>query len=405
MTVGASSPDNYNNHFFAAIMDEDIEGIKQLSLTQGSDSLIEISHVTQRKVFWKALSTYPLHLAAMNRKVESMKSLLSMGADPEKRDKLGRTSLHLVIMSWPRLLTTNYPSNASPFQAILIGVRDKVEACLQLLCEHGVDVNAQVAGVGHETALHIAVSNSALSAVQILTSFRANVDVVDDVGMTPLHRAAGTLNKDIILHLIQQGANVNMGITESGNTPMHTAINAFATMTAKPQQEDLQCIAELLKHGADPNKCNSQGLTPLQEACQMGCTELLDLLLSYRGNINKLNKAGENCLFIFLNRRVKLTNNELLSKLFGLTSPLIFHNRSGQLPLSLDLPCSSKFKDPILRLAQEPKSLQSICKSFIYLQHVQNREEWRKILPAMLYEFVFNEWNTLDKILLDSSGR
>uniref|UniRef100_A0A8C6TQT8 Uncharacterized protein n=1 Tax=Neogobius melanostomus TaxID=47308 RepID=A0A8C6TQT8_9GOBI len=192
-----------------------------------------------------------------------------------------------------------------------------------------------------------------------LTSFGAKVDVVDDAGMTPLHKAAGTLNKDIIL----------------------------------------------LKCGADPNKCNNQGLTPLQEACQMGCSELVDLLLIYGGNINKVNKAGENSLFIFLNRGITLTNNKLLSKLFGLTSPLIFHNKSGQLPSSLSLPCSSKFKGPILRLAQDPRSLKSICKAFIYLQHVQNREEWRQILPTILYEFVFNKWDILDKILLDRSGR
>ncbi|XP_072312369.1 ankyrin repeat domain-containing protein 61-like [Eucyclogobius newberryi] len=383
-------------------MDEDTEGIEGLSSIQGSDSLIEIAHVTQRKVFRKACSTYPLHLAAMNRNLESMKSLLAMGADAEKRDKQGRTSLQLVIMSWPRLQTTiKTSSNVSPFQAILMRVRAKAEACLQLLCDHGVNINAQVAGVNKETALHIAVSYSALSAVKILINYGANVNVVDGVGMVTLHRAAGILNKDILLHLIKHGADVNVGVTGSGNTPLHIAVSVCTTTMAKLQQDDLECITELLKHGADPNKGNHQDRTPIQETCVMGCTELVDLLLSYGGNINKLNKDGENCLFMFLNRGVKVTDSELLSKLFALTTPIIFRNISGHLPSSLTLPCSSKLKQPILRLSQEPRSLKSILKSFIYLHHIRNKTEWQQLLPAVLYEFIFNVWDNLDELLLD----
>ncbi|XP_055085833.1 ankyrin repeat domain-containing protein 61-like isoform X2 [Periophthalmus magnuspinnatus] len=383
-------------------MDEDTEGTDELSLTHGSNTLIEIYHVTPRKVFWKALSTYPLHLAAMNRKLESMKSLLAMGADIEKRDKQGRTSLHLVIMSWPSLQSsTKKSSNSSPFQAILMRVCEKVEACLQLLCEHGADINAEVTGVNKETALHIAVSYSALPAVKTLIRYGANVNVMDSAGMTPLHRAAGILNKDILLHLIKHGADVNMAMIQSGNTPLHIAVNVWATMMAKPKVDNLECITELLKNGADPNKCNFQDRTALQEACFMECTELVDLFLSYGGDINKLNKDGENCLFMFLNRGVKVTNNELLSKLFGLTTPLIFQNKNGHLPSSLMLPCSSRFKEPILRLSQEPRSLKSICKAFIYLHHNHNRTKWQQLLPAVLYEFVFNEWDSLDGLLLD----
>ncbi|KAJ0044258.1 hypothetical protein NL108_003990, partial [Boleophthalmus pectinirostris] len=67
-----------------------------------------------------------------------------------------------------------------------------------------------VTGVIKETALHIAVSYSALSAVKTLISYGASVNVLDGVGMTPLHRAAGILNKDILLYLIKQGADLNM---------------------------------------------------------------------------------------------------------------------------------------------------------------------------------------------------
>lgn len=65
-------------------------------------------------------------------------------------------------------------------------------------------------GESRQTALHLSVRYSALSAVQILTSYGANVNVVDSSGMTPLHMASGMLHKDIITCLIKQGADINM---------------------------------------------------------------------------------------------------------------------------------------------------------------------------------------------------
>ena len=65
-------------------------------------------------------------------------------------------------------------------------------------------------GESHQTALHLSVSYAALSAVQILVSYGADVNAVDSSGMTPLHMAAGMLHKDIITSLIRQGADINM---------------------------------------------------------------------------------------------------------------------------------------------------------------------------------------------------
>lgn len=191
----------------------------------------------------------------------------------------------------------------------------------------------------------------------------------------------------------------------SGNTPLHIAVSVCATMTIQLQDKHLHCITELLKHGADPNAINNDSMTPLQEACCMGSNDLVDLLLSYRGSINKVNKAGENCLFMFLNKRTELKSCHLLGKLLGLTTPFIIYNRTGHLPSSMLLPCYSKVKDQILRLALEPRSLKNICKAFIYLKHVRNQKEWKQILPDILYEYVFNKWDHIDEILFMSDAK
>ncbi|XP_067345382.1 ankyrin repeat domain-containing protein 61-like isoform X2 [Channa argus] len=343
------------------------------------------------------LAILPLHLAASYRRVKSMQRLLSTGTDPEMRDQHGRTTLHLVITSWPNILTTRRIPG-SKFQTTMTGVQRQAEACLQLLCEHGVNINAEIEGEGCQTALHLSVRYAAPSAVQILGSYGANINAVDSSGMTPLHMAAGILHKEIISSLIAQGADINVGVKHSGNTPLHLAALAVAMKTTKTMEDGISCISMLLENGAEPNAENSAGMTTLQQACMLGNKELVDLLLRYGANINKLSQAGENCLFLFLNHKPNVSNSSLLVKLINLTSPLTIYNHKGHLPSALMLQCFSKQREQLLKLIQQPKRLQNICKNYIYLKYIQDKKEKMKILPERLYDFVFNCWENTHSI-------
>ncbi|XP_073345395.1 ankyrin repeat domain-containing protein 61-like [Pagrus major] len=321
-----------------------------------------------------------------------MRILLSAGADPEMRDGLGRTTLHLVITSWPSFQTT-WPKPGSKLCTVVTSRFTQAEACLRLLCEHGVNINAKVDGKIRQTALHLAVHYTALSAIHTLASYGADINAVAGSGMTPLHMAAGILRKDIIASLIKEGADINMGVKNSGNTPLHIAAVATAMKTAKTPVDFSGCISELVKHGAQVDATNKAGMTPLQEACSIGDNELVDLLLRYGANINELSKTGENCLFLFLNRRANVRKKSLLVKLFSLISPLTVYNHKGLLPSTLNLPCFFKQTQQLLKLIQQPRSLQDICKRAIYLRYVQDkRDELRKVLPESVYNFVFNYW-------------
>ncbi|KAG7226418.1 hypothetical protein INR49_013830 [Caranx melampygus] len=308
----------HNNGFYAAVMDE---------------------------YLGRGLAILPLHLAASHRKVKSMQTLLSAGADPEMscpsapashslslchRDHHGRTTLHLVIIGWPRIPT--WPKPDSKLQTAMIGVHRKAEACLRLLCEHGVNINAQ-------------------------------------------------------------------RVRNTGNTPLHLAVVAVAMKTIKTLEDDLNCISDLLEHGAEPDAENKAGITPLHEACSTGNKELVDLLLRYGANINKLSRAGENCLFLFLNHKSNIRNCSLLAKLLSLTSPLTVYNKNGHLPSTLRLPCFLKQRDQLLNLTQQPRRLQDICKTYIYLQNVRDKKDrLKETLPKRLYDFVFNYWGNIHSI-------
>ncbi|XP_022053337.2 ankyrin repeat domain-containing protein 61 [Acanthochromis polyacanthus] len=384
-----------SHEFYTAIMDEDVKRIEGMLEKYGSNSLIEIQGNASGDIFWKGFTILPLHLAASYRRVQSTQSLLSAGADIEKRDQLGRTPLHLVITGWPSILIT-WPKPDSKFQTAVMGMCRQAEDCLRTLCENGGNINAKVEGQSHHTALHLSVRYKALSAVQILASYGADVNAVDSTGMTPLHMAAGILHKDIIACLIRQGADINMGTQHSGNTPLHLAVVAMATKSTKTLEDGISCISELLESGAEPNAVNKAGMTPLQEACSMGNKELVDLLLRYGANINKLSKAGENCLFLFLNQRSNVRHSSLLLKLLSLTSPLTVYDQTGRLPSTLTQPCFTEQRNQLLKITHQPRRLQDICKSVIYLKHVRGKtEELKKHMPERLYDFVFNRWENI----------
>ncbi|KAM8837832.1 ankyrin repeat domain-containing protein 61-like [Spinachia spinachia] len=262
-----------------------------------------------------------------------MQILLAAGADPEMRDRLGQTALHSAMAGWPSVWTMQ-PKTSSRFQTAVIGMRRRAEACLRLLAEHGIEPNAKVEG-SHQSALHLAVRYMAASAVPILASFGADVNAVESSGMTALHMAAAILHKDIMASLIKGGADVNMAVKHSGNSPLHLAAVAIPTKTTKTLEDDVGCISELLEHGAQVDVVNDAGLTPLQGACRMGHRVLVDVLLRYGADIKRLSGAGENCLFLFLNRRPNARSRFLLVKLLSLTSPLTVYNQSGHLPSTL----------------------------------------------------------------------
>lgn len=188
----------------------------------------------------------------------------------------------------------------------------------------------------------------------------------------------------------------------SGNTALHLAVLSMA-MTRGVQEEAVDCVCQLLKQGADPNAVNHVGRTPLHEACSLGNTELVDLLLRAGANVNKLSKSGENGLFLFLDHRPNVSNSSLLGKLLGLTSPLTLHNLDGHLPKTLTRPCFLKQRDQLLQLTQQPRRLEDICKADIYLKYIQGRKkELTRMLPERLYDFVFHHWDNAHNISFES---
>jgi len=173
-----------------------------------------------------------LHWAALNNRKELAEYYLSAGAviDAIGGD-LKSTPLHWAI-------------------------RQGHQSMVALLMKHGAD--PMLADCDGCSAIHIAAKTNRWELVAYLVAKGIDIDIFDNNGKTPLMWAVShTEELDIIRVLISLGADPNLADRgESGNTPLHIAIEA-------PNAIALQV---LLEHVKDLNAENKNGATAISLA-------------------------------------------------------------------------------------------------------------------------------------------
>lgn len=243
----------------------------------------------------------PLFWCGRERSLPVARLLIEHGADVLARNKHGGTCLHnamhgnsvtvarfFVDQGCPINVMDNF--GWSPLANASFGSPDVVEYLLMNGAK--VDLKCSPVATGKKarkkgdksadscvcspvsTALHSAVTRGHLDIAKQLVSYGADVNVVDQNGLTPLHHAARENYPDIVAYLLKNKAFPRVHGTVFGRTPLHLA-------AIEGNQE---IVTQLLATGVNPD-----GLDTLHHSA-------LDYAFAhnYRGIAYELLAAGAN---------------------------------------------------------------------------------------------------------------
>ncbi len=119
---------------------------------------------------------------------------------------------------------------------------------------------------------------------------RANANIANNKGFTPLNNAAVQGNTEMVRSLIFHstgGANPDFATKDSNQTPLNNAV----------LYGNFEMVELLLRSaGANPNIANKLGFTPLNNAVVKDKADLVGLLIEYGADKNIKNSKGVSAL-------------------------------------------------------------------------------------------------------------
>lgn len=176
-----------------------------------------------------------------------------------------------------------------------------------------------------DTILHLAIICQYTStAIQLIDSFPSSINIGNELCQTPLHIAALTNQRDIVIKLVQSGADCNL-VDLNGNTALHIAtVKGFRSV-----------VSELVER-TDVAIRNCDGLSCVHLAAKRMYLRILDMLLCRgKADINQrdtksgrtiLHYAVENGIIVLLKHILRNPNIDVQCKTYAGHTPLMLAN-------------------------------------------------------------------------------
>ena len=265
----------------------------------------------------------PLWLAAQSGEAAMMYMLLDNKADPEAATGAGVTPLMIASASGnPDTVQVLIERGANPNATektygqtpLMFAAANNEADVIAVLVEKGADVAAATKArtsstsepMGGLAALHDAVRQGNVEAVDALLDRGADINQVSADGTTPLMLATINGQFDLAMHLLERGADATVA-TGAGGTPLYRVVDLqwapkspYPQPPAARQQKTsyLALMTALLERGADPNArlraalwytrygfgadgVDLAGATPFWRAAEAGDVDAMRLLVAH----------------------------------------------------------------------------------------------------------------------------
>ena len=270
------------------------------------------------------------------------------------------------------------------------------------LLEHCIDVD--VRGIDDRTPLHMAADRGLLEVTRILIKRGASINARDSSDRTPLHpiyrdksRTFDDTYFDVVLYLLEHGADVDTQANTEHSTPLHLAlyhggfkvarllldrgvnINVQDKKGRTPLHEVLtelddsypdyfvDAVRFSLDHGADVDVGDNNGSTPLHVISQYGNIEAARLLLEHGACVD----AQDNDHSTPLHFASRCGNAEVAHLLLKHGANIITRNKQGHTPQDLLLAMESVGLDigPVRSFLERDAAVDAVDYNHLTLLH------------------------------------
>lgn len=170
----------------------------------------------------------PLYISISNNNIKMIRLLLKHGADPNKEISINDTKMIRTLLKHSDIqfvrLSNNEISNGNLSKyaycgepPLIYAIRKGYHDSAKLLIEYDASINDSIRASDYgvqvygDTALHFATKYEQTSTVELLLEYEADVNVVNELGQTPLFYAVNeSRNYEIIKLLIEYGARIDI---------------------------------------------------------------------------------------------------------------------------------------------------------------------------------------------------
>ncbi|XP_053105352.1 transient receptor potential cation channel subfamily A member 1 [Hemicordylus capensis] len=321
----------------------------QLELMQMiiDDSSAEVLNVTDSS------GNTPLHWATKKKQAESVKLLLSRGANPNVFNSSMMAPLHLAVQCLHNEIVKIFVENSS------------------------TDVNLE--GESGNTPILVACYKDNHEALKLLLENGGKVCKGNNLGCMPIHAAAFSGSKLCMEMIIKKGEELGYSAKNHINflnhgrcSPLHLAV----------QSGDLEMIKMCIEYGAQIDLKQSDKCTALHFAATQGATEILKLMMSSYSGDEPIVDALDGNKETLLHRTALFDHYELAEYLISMGAKLDSVDIESRTPLLLATSCASwKIVNLLLSKGANVDLKDHLGRNFLHLtvlhpgglQHLNNK--------------------------------
>ncbi|XP_045826697.1 protein VAPYRIN-LIKE-like [Trifolium pratense] len=268
-----------------------------------------------RNLFAKAISvceksylTSLLKPAVESGQLDYVADLIAAGGDASLTDSNGRSLipsairtgkldvLKLLVASGSRI---NDSVDFVLHEAAVLDRIDIVKFLLEIFSEE-LDVNST--NTESKTPIHVAAMEGHVSVIQFLVSIGANPNAVDSQKWTPLHHAASRNHLKAVEFLLEN-SDVKYAKELNGKTAFELAEERDHTrlfgllrwgdaLLRAARVDDVHALKKCLAAGAEVNRKDQNGWTPLHWASFKGRIKSVKILLEHGAEVDSVDDAG-----------------------------------------------------------------------------------------------------------------